>query len=136
MRFILPPHALMLCDDLIFFSRVAGAARAIGSTIRMVKSSDDLLSQAKQNNPATIILDLNLPGLDLPDMLEKLRTAYPTMPCLVAYGSHVEAEVLRAARKTGCDHVMPRSQFVANLETDLAVWLGIGSKSKQNDGNQ
>jgi CheY-like chemotaxis protein len=126
----------MLCDDLIFFSRVAGAARAGGFTVRMVKLADELLAQAKQHLPAAIILDLNLPELDLTDMLEKLRAACTAMPCLVAYGSHVEAEVLRSARKAGCDLVMPRSQFVANLETDLPVWFDTWHKSKQNDSNQ
>jgi len=34
---------------------------------------------------------------------------------VVAFGSHVAAEVLQAARQRGADFVMPRSMFSASL---------------------
>ena len=34
------------------------------------------------------------------------------MPRVMGYGSHVEKELLQAARDAGCDPVLPRSQFV------------------------
>jgi hypothetical protein len=45
------------------------------------------------------------------------------MPRVVGYGSHVEAELLRAAREAGCDPVLPRSKFVKDLDRDLTGWL-------------
>ena len=45
------------------------------------------------------------------------------MPRLVAYGSHVDAEALRAARAAGCDPVLPRSKFVDDLPAALPGWL-------------
>jgi CheY-like chemotaxis protein len=128
-------QGLMLCDDLIFFSRVAGTARTIEATVRMEKTSADLLTTARQHPPSGIILDLQNPGLDLPQLLQDLSATCPTMPCVVAYGSHVEAETLRAARTAGCDHVMPRSQFVERLESDLGKWLGLKEKTSR-DSNQ
>ncbi len=38
-----------------------------------------------------------------------------TRPTVVAFGSHVAAELLRRARAAGADHVMPRSQFTQEL---------------------
>jgi len=114
----------MLCDDLIFFSRVAGVARAIGLSMRQEKNSVDLLCAARRCSPGGVIVDLQNPGLDLIPFLQDLRLACARMPRVVAYGSHVEADVLRNARKAGCDRVMPRSQFVKELEVDLANWLG------------
>jgi CheY-like chemotaxis protein len=113
----------MLCDDLIFFSRVSGAARAAGLTVRMVRTAADLLAAARSAPPGGVILDIHNPGLDLPELLAALTASCPTMPRVVAYGSHVEAEALRAARKAGCDRVLPRSQFVAELEAKIAEWL-------------
>jgi CheY-like chemotaxis protein len=137
MRFMeVVPQGLMLCDDLIYFSRVAGAARAIGAMVRMVKSVTELLATIRQDNPGGIIVDLENPGLDLRWLLQELRTSCPKMPCVVAYGSHVHADTLRAARKAGCDRVMPRSQFVVDLENDLAEWLGVKKKSQENPDNQ
>lgn len=113
----------MLCDDLIFFSRVSGAARAAGLTVRMVRTAADLLAAASTNAPGGVILDVHNPGLDLPALLVDLKAACVPMPRVVAYGSHVEADVLRAARQAGCDQVMPRSRFVAELETKIGAWL-------------
>jgi len=114
----------MLCDDLIFFSRVSGAARAAGLSVRMVRTAADLVAAAPTSPPAGVILDVHNPGLDLPALLAELKQVCPTMPRVTAYGSHVEAAVLRAARHAGCDRVLPRSQFVEELESHIAEWLG------------
>jgi CheY-like chemotaxis protein len=113
----------MLCDDLIFFSRVAATARARGLAVRQMRSAAALLEQAKQEQPGGLILDLHAEGLDVPALLAGLRASCPMMPRTVAFGSHVEAETLKAARQAGCDRVMPRSQFVKELEAGLAEWL-------------
>jgi CheY-like chemotaxis protein len=130
------PHGLMLCDDLIFFSRVAGAARAIGTAVRMERNSTDLLTALRKQTPGCIIVDLQNPGLNLAQLLQELHSTCPMKPFLVAYGSHVEAETLREARKAGCNRVLPRSQFVVELENDLADWLGVPKKTSENAGNQ
>ena len=114
---------LVLCDDLIFFSRIAGAARAARLAVRQAKTAAELLALARQHAQGGVILDLHNPGLDLPGLLAELRATCPVMPRVIAYGSHVEAEVLRAARKAGCDRVLPRSLFVEELERDIGEWL-------------
>jgi CheY-like chemotaxis protein len=116
-------HGLMLCDDLMFFSRVSGAARAAGHSVRMVRTAADLLAAARTSPPPGVIIDLHNPGLDLPALLAELHAACPSRPRVIAYGSHVEADVLRAARDAGCDRVMPRSQFVSELESHIGDWL-------------
>ena len=117
-------NGLMLCDDLIFFSRVSGTAKAHGLVVRQARNSATLLELAKREPPGGVILDLQNDGLDLPPLLAGLREACPAMPNVIAFGSHVEAETLRAARTAGCDKVMPRSQFVGLLEAELKEWFG------------
>lgn len=114
---------LLLSDDLIFTSRVTATARAHGLTVAAAKTADAALALAKQAPPTGVIVDLQNPELDLPAFLAGLRDACPTMPRVVGYGSHVAADVLMAARRAGCDEVMPRSQFVAQLEDGLKGWL-------------
>lgn len=118
-----PAAGLMLCDDLIFFSRVAGTAKAHGLSVRQLRSPEAVLEAAKEAPPGGVILDLHDEGLDLPALLAGLRAACPVMPRVVAFGSHVEAETLRAARAAGCDLVLPRSKFVKELEGNLKEWL-------------
>jgi len=45
------------------------------------------------------------------------------VPRVVAYGSHVDAAGLKAARDAGCDVVLPRSAFVEQLPVKLREWM-------------
>ena len=117
------PRGLMLCDDLIFASKVTGTARALGLTVAVARGLPrfaDLLAEAP---PAGVLLDLHHDGLDLLALLSTIRERCPAMPQVTAFGSHVDAARLKAAREAGCDLVLPRSQFVQRLETDLTGWL-------------
>ena len=112
---------LLLSDDLLFTSRVAGEARALGLTIKAARSADALLALARQEAPACVIVDLANPSLALPDLMRQL--AELGNPRVVAYGSHVDTATLRAAREAGCDPVLPRSKFVEELPHALPQWF-------------
>jgi CheY-like chemotaxis protein len=121
------PHGLLLCDDLLFSSRITGTARDLGLDVRVARSPEELLVLARQAPPGGVLLDLHHAGLDLPELLGRLREACPVMPRVVGYGSHVDAATLRSARAAGCDPVLPRSKFVEDLPTALPTWLGAGA---------
>ena len=116
-------RGLLLCDDLIFTSKVTGAAKALGVSVTAARDASSLLRLARQEAPSCVLLDLHNPGLDLGALLRELKEACPAMPRVVAYGSHVEAATLHAARVAGCDLALPRSRFVEELPTALAGWL-------------
>jgi CheY-like chemotaxis protein len=114
---------MMICDDLIFASRVTTTARAQRLQLAVAPSTDAALALMARSCPTAIILDLQNPGLNLSDFLEELAKRVTPRPRLIAYGSHVDVESLKAARAAGCERVMPRSQFVEQLESSLAEWL-------------
>jgi CheY-like chemotaxis protein len=114
---------LLLSDDLIFTSRITGTGRDLGLAVRPARTPDALVALARQEAPGGVLVDLGFPGLDVPDLVRRLREACPAMPRLVAYGAHVDAAGLRAARQDGCDVVLPRSAFVEQLPSQLAEWL-------------
>lgn len=115
---------LLLSDDLIFTSRITGTARDLGLTVRAARSVEALAAMARTTPPRLVLIDLGNPGLAVPDLLRRLREACPVMPRIVAYGSHVDAAGLRAAREAGCDVVLPRSKFVEDLPVKLPEWAG------------
>jgi CheY-like chemotaxis protein len=117
------PLGLLLSDDLIFISRVAGTARAQGLNIKSARSADALLTLAHQQEPRCVIVDLANPGLILTELMRQLAEVCPRMPRVAAYGSHVDAGTLQAARAAGCDPVWPRSKFVEDLATALPEWF-------------
>lgn len=114
---------IMLCDDLIIFSRVAATAKAAGFAVKQARSTAKALELAVLAPPGGVIIDLNHDGLNLLDLLEALRAIVSPTPRTVGFGSHVDVTTLRAARLAGVDYVMPRSQFVDDLESNLAQWL-------------
>jgi CheY-like chemotaxis protein len=122
------PFGLLLCDDLMFTSRITGVARALGLTIKSVRSQADLETLASQQTPTCVLVDLANPGLMIADLIRQLRPEGKT-PYLVAFGSHVDTATLTAARQAGCDLVLPRSKFVEELPTALPRWF-IQSQSQ------
>jgi CheY-like chemotaxis protein len=117
------PLGLLLSDDLIFISRVAGTASAQGLNLKSARSAAALVTLARQQRPRCVIVDLANPGLILPALLQELAEVCAPLPRVVAYGSHVDTETLRAARAAGCDPVWPRSKFVEDLATVLPEWF-------------
>jgi hypothetical protein len=117
------PLGLLLSDDLIFSSRITGTARGLGLTVKSVRSLPALVVPAGEPAPTCLLLDLAYPGLVLADLFGRLDETGAPRPRVVAYGSHVDAAGLRAARVAGCDVVLPRSQFVGELPHKLPEWL-------------
>ena len=116
------PPGLLLSDDLIFTSRIAGTAHALGLEVRQVRILDQLQETAHRVQARCVIVDLAFPGLDLPDLMRRFGEGGKA-PRVVAYGSHVDAPALHAAREAGCSPVLPRSKFVEDLPRDLPGWL-------------
>ena len=63
---------------------------------------------------AAIIIDLNSEGLDVLEAIRHCKAA-AHQPRTIAYVSHVDVELIQAARHAGADEVMARSAFVTKL---------------------
>ena len=115
----------VLCEDMIFMSRITGTAQALGLTMKPARSMDVLRNLVAQQWPTCIVIDLANPSLNLVELIKFLKGGGATMPRLVAYGSHVDTAALKAAREAGCDLVLPRSRFVEELPRALPDWMGF-----------
>lgn len=112
---------VILCDDLMFTSKVTATARAAGLRAAVARTPRSAVEKVAATHSACVLVDLHLPDLDLPTLLVELRQA-GISPRVIGFGSHVDVETLKAARAAGCDLVLPRSKFVADLEGQLPVW--------------
>ena len=111
-----------LTGDLMFSSRFVGMAERSGHTVVMAAAPTmlvDRLAQAGQTEPATIILDLTLPGLHVADVVGRLRGAAPQAKIL-AYGPHVQTQLLAEAQAAGCDEVLSNGEFHRNMQAMLS----------------
>ena len=80
---------------------------------RFVRRADDLVASA---DAGVIAVDLARP--DALDGVRRLRAAGSTAR-IVAYGSHVDRDRLAEARDAGCDEVLARSEFFADVAAVL-----------------
>ena len=115
----------LLTADLMQSSQVAGAALRAAVQLRVFSSADALwaaLSEAPSGEDSVrlVIVDLALPGLDIRGLLSRLEALPSGKPRTLAFGPHVHADRLAAAREAGCDQVVSRGQFHAQMEQLLS----------------
>lgn len=106
-----PEPVLVLVRDLLFASRISATARALNVPVVMLRDERTLPEQ----NGRRLIIDLNQPGA-LEAAVEWKRQRDRDV---IGFVSHVDAETIRRAREAGVDQVLPRSRFVAGLESIL-----------------
>ncbi len=109
--------ALALVADLLFASRIRGVAALVGVPVATVGTATALLRVAREQQPQLILIDLDARVGDAVALIAELK-ADPVLGAVrvVAFGSHLEREVLQAARSAGADRVMARSAFVRELQ--------------------
>ena len=98
-----------LTGDLLFSSRVSGAAANLGVDLQIVVSVTQLLQRAAADCKL-VLIDLTLSSLELDAAVQAVRERMPQAR-IVAYGPHVQEALLTAAAAAGCDEVMSRGQF-------------------------
>ena len=87
----------------------------------MRSERESLLPLISERDVQLILLDLATPGLIAADWVSRLRSAGSETLSIVAYGPHVDAARLAEARQAGCDRVMARGQFLAQVTAILAT---------------
>jgi hypothetical protein len=103
-----PPPILVLVRDLIFATKISSTAKAVGSTVKMVRDPAALGNEAGR----LLLVDLNLAGAI--EAAGIWRTG-PAGGEVVGFVSHVDADTAARARAAGIGQVMARSRFVEVL---------------------
>ncbi|MDQ1490537.1 MAG: hypothetical protein QOJ23_3051 [Actinomycetota bacterium] len=96
--------------DLMFSTRVRDAARQNGHDCQIVTRAADVAGHL--DGADLVLVDLMVPG---GGALEAVAAASAAGVPVVAYGEHVQADVLQAGRDAGADEVFTRSEFTRRL---------------------
>jgi CheY-like chemotaxis protein len=107
------PLVVALEPDLFFAVRIAQVVRDRGGR-EVIVEDGQALWDAIERWPELILIDLSAPGWEGPVRRAKSLPHTKSIP-IVAFGSHVDTETLRSARKAGCDHAWARSRFMSEL---------------------
>lgn len=115
----MPAKILAVVDDIFFLAKIQQTARQLGIAVEPV-APDALQASLGQDGVRAILLDLNHKSGKAIAILQGLRDNPATRPIpVVAFLSHVQAELAQAARAAGCERVMARSAFSQQLPTLL-----------------
>src|SRR3954464_7904174 len=101
---------IALVTDLIFATKITGTGKALERPVSIARSLDKLhqLLDALPPGPpqsSMLIIDLNATG---PDPLAAISIAktHPASPHIVAYLSHVQADLAQKARIAGAHQIL------------------------------
>jgi CheY-like chemotaxis protein len=114
---------LALVDDLFFQAKLVETARNLGVTLKTVSTGGALVKAleadgaARADLPRLVVVDLNARQGAL-EAIEQLHRSGNPIP-VIGFLSHVQTELAQRAQAAGCQQVMPRSSFTANLSEIL-----------------
>jgi hypothetical protein len=116
-------RVVVFVPDLLFGSRVLEAVRAAGHEPVQVFDADGLVSALE--GAGGLIVDLTH---DAASAVEQVTNLGPMVPPVLAFYSHVEADVRALALQAGFELVVPRSrmaregsELVARLLTEPSI---------------
>lgn len=112
---------LAVLDDLMFTSKIKTTARQLGVTVDFARSADAALAEMRKAAPSLVIFDLNNPRINPLGIVATMKAdpALAGVPT-VGYASHVQVDVIQAARQAGVGDVMARSAFTEQLAEILS----------------
>ncbi len=110
------PSVVAVVDDLFFVSKLQETARLVGAQLATVRAADFHPDNLRQQKPALIIFDLNTTSGNAVELVRQLKSdaELKEIP-VMAFFSHVQVELQRAAQEAGCDQILPRSSFFKDL---------------------
>jgi len=107
---------LAVLDDLMFTSKIKTTATPLGLAVVFARSSEAALAEMRKARPALVIFDLNNPRTDPLGTVRAMKSdaALASIPTL-GFVSHVQTDLIDAARQAGVGEVLARSAFAGGL---------------------
>jgi len=112
---------LAVLDDLMFTSKIKTTASQLGVAVTFARSTDAALAEMRKSAPSLVILDLNNARTNPLGIVSAMKqdAALSAIPTL-GFASHVQTDVINAAREAGVGEVLARSAFTQQLPEILA----------------
>jgi CheY-like chemotaxis protein len=124
---------LAVVDDLFFLSKIQQTAKQLGVTLKTARPAD-LPRLAGEGVPNALILDLNHRSGKGLKVLRDLKSDLKTKDiAVIGFVSHVQNDLIAAARDAGCDLILARSAFVSQLPSLLQRFSGPQNDSGVNE---
>ena len=104
-----------IVDDLLFGSKIRAATEAAGRRVTFVRHDGSVDDAVRLGGVSLVIVDLARAGAA--EAIRAVRSIDGARIPIVAFASHMRADLIAGARAAGADRVLARSAFVAELPT-------------------
>jgi len=107
---------LAVLDDLMFTSKIKTTATPLGLAVVFARSSAAALAEMRKARPALVICELNNPRTYPLGTVRAMKSdaTLASIPTL-GFVSHVQTDLIDAARQAGVGEVLARSAFAGGL---------------------
>ncbi|MDZ4723396.1 MAG: response regulator [candidate division Zixibacteria bacterium] len=115
---------IIAVNNMIFTSKIMSILD--GLEVEGIKAirSDDIFAKAQELRPNLIIIDLNLNGIEAPQLINKLRSYEATQKIpIVCYSPHIMADQMKAALSAGATEVLPNSKMTSRMNQILGKYI-------------
>lgn len=100
----------------MFATKIATAAKAVQAQVAFERAPANVVARIRKERPALVIFDLNSSRLEPIETIAAIKgDAEVRRTRTLGYVSHVQSDVIAAARAAGCDEVLARSAFAEKL---------------------
>jgi hypothetical protein len=120
-----PARVWAVTADLLLGSQITSAARGRGHALRRI--GPEQIDQIPAEG-GLLFVDLDLGIAVVARVMDRIRALGPDAWHVCAYGSHVDAAGLLAAKQAGADRVLSRSKLVTSLQTIFEEVLPAGDR--------
>ena len=114
---------VLVVDDHHDGAEALGAfLKLLGCDVRLVYSGEAALDVAPEFQPALVILDLQMPGIDGFETARRLRRqAWAHRSIFASHSASSDPAIADLSRKAGCDHHVPKPSSGEAFEKLLAI---------------
>lgn len=109
-------------DDMLFRSKIRTTAKLVGVDVVFARTPEEIISQTRALEPTLVIFDLNSSKAEPVATVSAMKQEADLASVrTLGFVSHVDTEVIHAARAAGIDEVLARSAFAVRLADILLL---------------
>lgn len=126
--------AVAITRDLIFSTKIVSTGKALGIDVRPAALPNAAHAAIGKLHPKLVFVDMSLPDNEAIDAIS-LAAGLESRPTIIAYYSHVDAQLAQSATAAGANVTLPRSRFSEELPSLLQKYCGSATNEQPLLGN-
>lgn len=125
---------VLLVDDSAMDRLLASAMlEKAGFVVRQVANGQEALAAIETHQPAVVVTDLQMPKMDGFQLVEMVRTRFPSLPVILMTAHGSEKVAAAALRRGAASYVSKRNlaRDMASTVTDVLAIAQVGKREEQ-----